>query len=625
MKTNNLLLTLLLTLFTVTANAAITPTKTMTIDASQMNATDYPVNSLQTVLENLTLTGTWEEAQVKILSDALSGASITGNNNLLKTADLSNAVMNSMKSLFKGCKALTDVTLPTAINRAPVSFYYAFCNCEKLKSVSGINRFTCITDFTCAFCECLELTSITLPEGSTSMDAISFEWAFANTPKVIEILNFEKFTNIKELRYAFFMHANYVSSLTSVKMPESNSYIGGIDMESAFNGCDKLTGDLNLSAFTNISKAFVTFRNCSSLESITLGGVPTILTYQGYENTFLNCSTDCKVYLPESVTEVPEGWKDAPVKFVLYNERPTPKVTYTEGGEEKTMDFSTDIPYAGLLANATAITATGEWTDAQVDELKNALRKEGNINKSNAILTTIDLSAMVLTEATDKFDFKNCTVLTEVKMPASDLRIGLIGTFSACTSLKTADVSGLTNVWTYGGTFIQCKKLESVKLPSAVSNAEPINFTSSFQNCEALTTVNLEAFTNVMTYSGTFQNCINMTEIRLGSTIPTDTEYGYNGTFNGCTKDCKVYLPEGVTEVPEGWQDAEVTFMINGQPVVISINTTGNGKAIPAVTYIYSIDGRLVRTVPAEEYSERLNGLDRGVYIVNGEKEAVVE
>ena len=164
-----------------------------------------------------------------------------------------------------------------------------------------------------------------------------------------------------------------------------------------------------------------------------------------------------------------------------------------------------------------------------------------------------------------------------------------------------------------------------MKLPSAVSNAEPINFTSSFQNCEALTTVNLEAFTNVMTYSGTFQNCINMTEIRLGSTIPTDTEYGYNGTFNGCTKDCKVYLPEGVTEVPEGWQDAEVTFMINGQPVVISINTTGNGKAIPAVTYIYSIDGRLVRTVPAEEYSERLNGLDRGVYIVNGEKEAVVE
>lgn len=157
--------------------------------------------------------------------------------------------MNSMKSLFKGCKALTDVTLPTAINETPVSFYYAFYKCEKLKSVSGINRFTCITDFTCAFCECLELTSITLPEGSTSMDAISFEWAFANTSKVIEILNFEKFTNIKNLSYAFYMPPNYVSSLTSVKMPESNSYTRGIDITCAFYGCDKLTGDLNLSAF----------------------------------------------------------------------------------------------------------------------------------------------------------------------------------------------------------------------------------------------------------------------------------------------------------------------------------------------------------------------------------------
>ena len=45
--------------------------------------------------------------------------------------------------------------------------------------------------------------------------------------------------------------------------------------------------------------------------------------------------------------------------------------------------------------------------------------------------------------------------------------------------------------------------------------------------------------------------------------------------------------------------------------------------AIPAISYVYSVDGRLVKTVPAAEYSTLKNGLDRGIYIVNGEKMAV--
>ena len=44
---------------------------------------------------------------------------------------------------------------------------------------------------------------------------------------------------------------------------------------------------------------------------------------------------------------------------------------------------------------------------------------------------------------------------------------------------------------------------------------------------------------------------------------------------------------------------------------------------VPAVSYVYSIDGRLLRTVSASEYGQRLDGLDRGIYIVNGVKEVV--
>ena len=44
---------------------------------------------------------------------------------------------------------------------------------------------------------------------------------------------------------------------------------------------------------------------------------------------------------------------------------------------------------------------------------------------------------------------------------------------------------------------------------------------------------------------------------------------------------------------------------------------------VPAVSRVYSVDGRLLRTVPASEYGHRLDGLERGIYIVNGVKEAV--
>ena len=62
---------------------------------------------------------------------------------------------------------------------------------------------------------------------------------------------------------------------------------------------------------------------------------------------------------------------------------------------------------------------------------------------------------------------------------------------------------------------------------------------------------------------------------------------------------------EGMEDIaPDGIQNTEAT-------------------AIPAISYVYSVDGRLVKTVPAAEYSTLKNGLDRGIYIVNGEKMAV--
>ncbi len=93
------------------------------------------------------------------------------------------------------------------------------------------------------------------------------------------------------------------------------------------------------------------------------------------------------------------------------------------------------------------------------------------------------------------------------------------------------------------------------------------------------------------------------------------------------------------TFVPEGCKAAQWATSIDGMPIETidvtadltlyflgdptGIHRPESGETVPALTYIYSVDGRLVKTVPASEYADRMNGLDKGIYIVNGQKEAV--
>lgn len=91
------------------------------------------------------------------------------------------------------------------------------------------------------------------------------------------------------------------------------------------------------------------------------------------------------------------------------------------------------------------------------------------------------------------------------------------------------------------------------------------------------------------------------------------TPAGGNATQQQDNTGTSVYKPtaNGLIAV-EGMEDAAPDGIQNTEATVI-----------PAISYVYSVDGRLVKTVPAAEYSTLKNGLDRGIYIVNGEKMAV--
>jgi hypothetical protein len=112
-----------------------------------------------------------------------------------------------------------------------------------------------------AFYHCSELTSVTIPNSVTSIDG-----------------------------YAFFG----CSSLTSVAIPNSVTTIGGY----AFSGCSSLTSVTIPNSVTIIGTH--AFQNCSSLTTVTIPNSVTIIgTY-----AFQNCSSLTSVTIPNSVTSI---------------------------------------------------------------------------------------------------------------------------------------------------------------------------------------------------------------------------------------------------------------------------------------------------------------------------------
>ncbi len=236
-------------------------------------------------------------------------------------------------------------------------------------------------------------------------------------------------------------------------------------------------------------------------------------------------------------------------------------------------------------------------------------------------LKTVDLSSFTNIQTMERA-FEYCQNLQTVTMPtkAGNADVDFSSAFSNCYKLSTIDLSAFTRISSLKGTFSNCA-MTSVKLPSTYEGVGGINLDMTFEGCPNLTSVDLRAFTSVGTYYATFRYCTKMEEIYLGTVEVTtsDTSDGYEGTFTGCPSTCKVYLPKGVMEAPENWRvNAPVIFIPDGGSAGIEANDAT--EVIPATTHVYSIDGRLVKTVPAEEYSTLKNGLGRGIYIVNGEK-----
>ena len=154
----------------------------------------------------------------------------------------------------------------------------AFVNCFSLTSITIPEGVTSIYD---AFKNCYSLTSITIPEGVTSIGG-----AFMNCSSLISIAIPEGVTIIDDA----FMDC---SSLTSITIPE-----GVTSIDDAFKNCYSLTSITIPEGVTSIGNN--AFQNCRSLTSIT---IPEGVTSIG-NNAFQNCYSLTSITIPEGVTSI---------------------------------------------------------------------------------------------------------------------------------------------------------------------------------------------------------------------------------------------------------------------------------------------------------------------------------
>ena len=192
----------------------------------------------------------------------------------------------------------------------------AFCNCKNLTSVTIPST---VTDIGNAFTNCQNLPSITIPSSVTSIEANAF-----NNCKKLSSINIPSSVIYIGTR-AFYQTADYNKAsnwkdgvlyinncLIESKVDISGAYTiqegTRVIANAAFMNCSSLTSVIIPNSITNVGD--LAFYNCFSLTSITCNSETPASIIDG-DKTFYNVSKDIPVYIPCQATEAYQsanGW-----------------------------------------------------------------------------------------------------------------------------------------------------------------------------------------------------------------------------------------------------------------------------------------------------------------------------
>ena len=546
----------------------------------------------------ITATGTWTYNQLDGLSYALrpTGGNTSTKNATLVTADLSNAVCigngsstyYSVSGLFGYCTALTTVTLPAGGTDIETYFNNTFYGCKVLQSVTNLDKFTNVNTFGSAFYQCEALQGVTLCPTGSSADATNFSSAFWGCKALKSIVNLDCFTKVKNFNSAF----RNCTALTDVTLPAPADPGISISFNQTFSGCTALERIANLDKYTNVSNLNFTFQECYNLLYVKLGSVPGSNT----SSTFNNTNRNCLKYLSKDVTAYPNDWTDVIVDgkatadihlYDKYGGRICPfycPEPFDMNGH--TMDYVRSWTYAtqqggwNTLCLPFAATAQKQVSSVYSDLTPATAGKDGDY-LLKTLAASPDAGEIVLANAATVEAYKPCLVA----LPGSSF-----------------DKASLQS---YGVRFISAPNATIGKTPD-LSAQQPLE---SSQYTMYGTLSDYQANNLYLLYNDETSGAVTASSFEL---------YEDGGGVHPFRAYIKANTPDALSVprlVIKGGDDGATGI----REAVAGASST----EIPAISYVYSIDGRLLRTVPASEYEQRLDGLDRSIYIVNGVKEVV--
>ena len=212
--------------------------------------------------------------------------------------------ITGINSFFE-CINLTSVTIPDSVTSIGPE---AFAKCESLTSIKLPDSITSIGDK--VFLGCTALTSVTIPKSVTSICTGVFVACESLTsikiPDSVTSIGDTAFIGCTALTSVTLGNSvtsigmgafGKCESLTSIKLPDSVTSIG----DSAFGECTALTSVTLGNSVTSISMR--TFEKCESLTSIK---IPDSVTSIGY-SAFGECTALTSVTLGNSVTSIETG------------------------------------------------------------------------------------------------------------------------------------------------------------------------------------------------------------------------------------------------------------------------------------------------------------------------------
>lgn len=450
-------------------------------------------------------------------------------------------------------------------------------------------------------------------------------------------------------------------SITTVKMPAAEQAANFTSLRSAFQNCEKLTA-IDMSGCVNVTNITDAFFGCASLQTVDLSDCEKITAA---ESAFDKCMALETVILPKTIavakymfgdcqalktidwsrfegTETPVFANDlfqyvtdlkaitllvpATAYDLFANDENWSKLNVQKAASTVPVEGEYIFDAANIpssLADATIIRLRGEWGTSDFYTLTTTLGNNAGFPAAgNDVLQVVDMSgAMILAETslnvTAGFStagvFSACRALTTVIMPDAEYAANFVNfkqAFQNCTALSDIDLSGCSGLTSIEDAFLYCKSLEKADLSSSTALTST---SGAFNGCELLSTVVLPS---VFPFeSNLFNDCFALSEIDWsryeGTEAPTYVSSAFDA-FDYSFGDITIKVPTvayAAFKAHDKWSKFNIVELSGVNHVTNDLNVS---------RVVYNLKGQYVATLKPGIKANEI--LENGIYIIAGKK-----